>query len=222
MADIYTLSREEALSRLDTRESGLTSEEVERRHAEYGYNEMEKREQKNYFLEYGKQYVTFFALLLEAAAALAFVANLYSPGEGYNVLGVAIIGVVVINATFAFWQEFKAEKTAEALMKLLPTLVTVRRNGNPVKVEAREVTPGDILLLDEGDKIAADALLIEENSLYVNMATLTGESRPVRRKAKPEQRERILDARNIAFAGTTVTSGNGIGVVYAVGKNTEF
>ncbi|MDI6717993.1 MAG: cation-transporting P-type ATPase [Methanomicrobiales archaeon] len=220
--DMYALPREEVLARSGTRESGLTGDEAERRLAEYGFNEIERRQKKNYLAAYGRQYTSFFAILLEAAAALAFVAHLASPQEGYDILGFAIVAVVIVNASFAFWQEYKAEKTVEALMRLLPALVTVRRDGVPAKVEARRVVPGDLLLLDEGDKIAADAVLIEANSLYVNMATLTGESRPVRRTAGPEPREQILDARNVAFAGTTVTSGNGVGVVFATGKDTQF
>jgi sodium/potassium-transporting ATPase subunit alpha len=219
---MYTLSKEEVLARLETTESGLSKEEVDQRLQKYGNNEIERRAEKNYFIEYGKQYTQFFAILLEVAAVLSFIADFYAPGEGYDILGFAIIGAVIVNATFAFWQEYKAEKTVEALMKLLPSLVTVRRDGTIEKVEARALVPGDILILDEGDKIAADAVLLEVNSLYINLATLTGESRPVRRSDRPEERDRILDARNIVFAGTTVTSGNGIGVVFATGGSTEF
>jgi len=210
------------LARLNTSLSGLEASDAERRLGEFGPNELEKRRRKNYFQEYLRQYFAFFALLLEVAAALSFVANRYSPGEGYEILSYAILGAVFINATFAFWQEYKADKTVEALLKLIPRMVKVRRAGRIEELDAKELVPGDILVVDEGDRIGADAVLLEANSLYVNMAALTGEAEPARRIAEADASEEILDAKNILFAGTTVASGNGIGVVFATGGETEF
>lgn len=220
--NLYSLPKEEILSRLNTSESGLGEAEAAQRLAEAGPNEIEKRRKKNYVREYVRQYAQFFAVLLEVAAVLSFVAEYYSPGEGYDILGFAILGAVVVNATFAFWQEYKADKTVEALLKLIPALVEVQRAGEIREVDARTVVPGDILIIEEGDRIAADAVVIEANSLYVNNATLTGEARPTRRVDAPDTSESILDARNVVFAGTTVTSGNGRAVVDATGANTEF
>ncbi len=219
---IFTLSRHEVLSHLDTREEGLHESEVNTRLKTFGYNEIEKKKRKNYALEYAKQYANFFAVLLEVAAALSFLADFYSPGEGYIILGFAVLGAVVVNATFTFWQEYQADKTVEALLKLIPPLVSVRRDGAVKKVEAGTVVPGDILILEEGDKIAADAVVLEANSLYANMATLTGESRPAKRVTEPSTAKRLLEARNVVFAGTTVVSGNGVAAVFATGTTTEF
>ncbi|HPR66978.1 MAG TPA: cation-transporting P-type ATPase [Methanothrix sp.] len=210
------------LARLNTSLSGLEIGDAERRLEEFGQNEIEKRRQKNYFKEYLKQYLAFFALLLEVAALLSFVANRYSPGEGYDILSYAILGAVFINATFAFWQEYKADKTVEALRKLIPSMVKVRRAGRIEEVDAKYLVPGDILVVDEGDRIGADAVLLEANTLRVNMAALTGEAEPAKRVAEADASEEILDARNVLFAGTTVTSGNGIAVVFATGGETEF
>ncbi len=218
---IHTLPKDEVLARLETRETGLSSDEAAERLKQYGYNIVGERRRKNYVLEYGRQYTQFFALLLEIAAALSFVADYYSPGEGYDILGFAIIGAVIINATFTFWQEYKAERTMEALKKLIPSLATVMRNGTIERIDAKLQVPGDILLLGEGDRIAADAVVLEGYSLYINISTLTRESRPVRRTAEPSETERVLDARNVVFAGTTVVSGNGVAAVYATGKATE-
>jgi sodium/potassium-transporting ATPase subunit alpha len=210
------------LDALQTTESGLSSGEAERRLSTYGANEIGKREKKNYFRMYIIQYTHFFAVLLEIAALLSFVANTFSPGEGYDILGWAIFGAVIINASFAFWQEYKADKTVEALLRLIPTIVNVRRDGKLYEITAGQLVPGDIILLEEGDRVAADAIILGENSLYLNNATLTGESRPQRRFAGTDQSESLLDAKNVVLAGTSVTSGNGYGVVFATGMETEF
>ena len=210
------------LARLNTSLSGLEIGDAERRLEEFGPNETERRRQKNYFKEYLKQYLAFFALLLEVAAILSFVANRYSPGEGYDILSYAILGAVFINATFAFWQEYKADKTVEALRKLIPSMVKVRRAGRVEEVDSKYLVPGDILVVEEGDRIGADAVLLEANLLRVNMAALTGEAEPAKRAAEADASEEILDARNVLFAGTTVTSGNGLAVVFATGGETEF
>jgi sodium/potassium-transporting ATPase subunit alpha len=210
------------LARLNTSLSGLEIGDAEKRLEEFGPNEIEKRRRKNYFKEYLKQYLAFFALLLEVAAVLSFVANRYSPGEGYDILSYAILGAVFINATFAFWQEYKADKTVEALRKLIPRMVKVRRAGRIEEVDAKDLVPGDILVVDEGDRIGADAVLLEANSLRVNMAALTGEAEPAKRAAEADASEEILDAKNVLFAGTTVASGNGLAAVFATGGETEF
>jgi len=219
---LYSFPSDVVLARLNTSISGLDESEARRRFKEFGPNELEKRRRKNYLKEYLRQCLQFFALLLEVAAALSFVANFYSPGEGYDILSFAILGAVFINATFAFWQEYKADKTVEALLKLIPSMVRVRRGGRVEVVDAKELVPGDVLIVDEGDRIGADAVLFEANSLYVNTAALTGEAQPARRIAEADASEDILDAKNVIFAGTTIASGNGLGIVFATGKETEF
>jgi len=220
--DFHSLSREKLFASLNSGYAGLDEPEVQRRLKEYGKNEIEKRKRKRYLKEYLVQYTQFFAVVLELAAVLSFVADSYSPGEGYDILGYAILGAVIINATFAFWQEYKADKTIDALLKLIPSLVQVRRKGVITKTDATLLVPGDILIVEEGDRIGADAVIIEANSLHVNIATLTGESRPVSRTAEPEGGIAPPDARNVLLAGTTVVSGNAIAVVYATGQVTEF
>ncbi|QYZ80302.1 cation-transporting P-type ATPase [Methanofollis formosanus] len=219
---IYAGDREELYARTESREEGLTGAEAAERLGVHGPNVIQKREKKNYFRVYLRQYTQFFAVLLEVAAVLSLIADASAPGEGYDILGYAIAGAVVINATFAFWQEYKADQTVEALLRLMPSMVTVRREDVAETVDAREVVPGDVLLLEEGDRIAADAVLTGVNSLYVDLSTLTGESRPRHRTAEPSIAASVLEARNVVFAGTTVTSGNGTAVVYATGRKTEF
>ena len=202
--------------------SGLTPAEATRRLEEFGPNTLQRAEKKNYIAAYLRQYMQFFAVLLEVAAALSFVADHYSPGEGSDILAIAILCAVFINATFSFWQEYKADKAMEALLKLMPTLVHVLRGEKTLQIDSKELVPGDIILLEEGDKVAADVVLTEATSLYVNMAALNGESNPSQRFPEAEEGRRVLERRDMVFAGTTVVSGSGSGVVSATGQATEF
>lgn len=219
---LFTQEKAEVLRTLKTSEQGLTTSQVSRRQKEFGPNVLEKEEEKNYFLSYLKQYIQFFALLLETAAILSFVADYYAPNQGNNILGYAILGAVIINATFSFWQEYRADKAMAALLKLMPTMVTVRRNNAITTIDSKELTTGDILMLVEGDKVAADAVVLASTSLYLNLSPLTGESRPAARNNQPSQQTNSLQAKNMVFAGATVTAGNGVAVVSAIGNATEF
>ena len=219
----YRLEREQLYQKFRTQAEGLSPKEAARRLADFGPNTIEGGKKKRYLKEYFGHYLQFFALLLEAAAFLAFIANHYAPNEGNDILGYAILIAVVINATFTFWQEYKADKAMEALLKLMPTMVTLLRGGGTLTIDARELVPGDILLLEEGDRIAADAVLTVNTGLYINTSALNGESTPSRRELDGDsQAGSALDARNMVFAGTSVVSGSGSAVVIATGQATEF
>ena len=221
--DVYNISKEELLKKFHTKETGLSAKDSSRRLIDFGANEIQSGKKKNYLKEYFRQYIQFFAILLEVASLLALVADKYVPNEGNDILAYAIIIAVFINATFAFWQEYKADKAMEALVRLMPTMVTVMRDSNTEIIDAKELVPGDIIVLEEGNKIAADAVLIENNTLYINTSALNGESRPSRRELQGNKSiARALDARNMVFAGTTVVSGSGLAVVIATGQATEF
>lgn len=220
--NLFNLEKTALLRQLKTSEEGLTARQVEQRRREFGPNILEKAARKNYLLNYLAQYSQFFAILLETAAVLSFVADHYVPNEGSDMLGYAIIGAVFINATFTFWQEYRADKAMEALLKLMPTMVTVRRRGEIVSVASPELMPGDIMLLEAGDKVAADGILLECNSLYLNLSALTGESAPAARTLDSGNARRNLEAKNMVFAGTTVVSGRGVAVTSGTGSTTEF
>jgi len=137
----------------------------------------------------------------------------------------AIVIVILINGLFSYWQEYQAERAAEALQALLPHQVTVRRENKERLVSATEVVPGDILLLGEGVAIPADARIIFSQGLRVDMSSLTGESRPVPRNAQSVRNTAQLSTfgmPNLAFAGTCVASGRGEAAVFATGMDTEF
>jgi sodium/potassium-transporting ATPase subunit alpha len=222
MTHLFSLDRQSVLLQLQSSENGLDSEQVAKRLLESGPNELATVAAKNYLLAYLHLYTNFFAVLLEVAALLSFIADHYSPGQGSDTLGYAILGAVVINATFTFWQEYRADKAMEELLKLMPAKITLRRNGQIVSATAREIVPGDIMLLEEGDKVAADGILIEANSLYLNLSSLTGESAPVARSLLAGAARLTQEAKNMVFAGTSVFSGSGVAVASATGNETEF
>ncbi len=125
------------------------------------------------------EFVHLFALILWAAAGLAFIADHLHPGEGMDALGVAIIGVIALNGLFSFWQVYQAERAFASLQQLLPTQATVVRGGVALALPAPDVVPGDIVHLAAGDRVPADCRLIEAFDVRVDTSTLTGESRSV-------------------------------------------
>ncbi len=220
--DLNRLSIDEALNRLDTGSGGLSADEARRRLAQFGRNVLIEPGRYSLVRGFARQFIHFLALLLWIAAALSFTADFMRPGEGMATLGWAILGVIVINAFFAFWQEFKAERAFQALHRLLPDKAWVARGGQSVEVSRSEIVPGDLLILEEGERVSADARLIEATGMRVDNAALTGESKPKRRTAEATEDGHWLDSPNLVFAGTTVLSGHGRAVVFATGMRSEF
>jgi len=218
---INNLTTEEVFRSLVTTEQGLSEEEAALRLREFGYNEISEVKKTHLMVRFLGQFTHFLAILLWIAAFMSFLSEYLHPGEGMLHLGLAIVAVIVINAAFTFIQEYRAEKALEALKKLLPFYVKVLREGKEKDILGREAVPGDVILLSEGDKVPADARLIETAGLKVNHAALTGESEPLLRNTDPFPGE-IVDSPNIAFAGTTVISGSGRAIVFATGMKTEF
>ena len=219
----FKLNKAQLFEKFHTSENGLESLDAARRLRDFGSNELQDSKKKSYVKEYLKQYIQFFAILLEVAALLAFIANSYVPNEGNDILGYAIIMAVFINATFTFWQEYKADRAMEALLRLMPTMVSVVRSGKKGTIDAKGLVPGDIVVLEEGDKIAADAVIIRSTELYINTSALNGESKPSKREDKSNNNiSRALDAKNMVFAGTSVVSGSARALVVATGQATEF
>jgi calcium-translocating P-type ATPase len=205
---------ERLLRELGTRPEGLSEREAERRLVRYGRNELVRRGGRRWPREVANQLTHPLALLLWVAAGLAFAA-------GTPVLGEAIVAVVVLNAAFAFAQERQAERAIEALRRYLPQEATVLREGRRRSVSASELVPGDVLLLAEGDRISADARLLE-GALDVDLSTLTGESQPVYRSAELRDTEGpLIDARDLVFSGSTCVGGEATALVFRTGMQTE-
>lgn len=153
---IANLSVAEALESLRTTEEGLSNDEAQRRLKEFGYNKLEEIKRQSILLLFLREFTHFFAIILWVAAGLAFWAETQEPGEGMFPLGVAILGVILINGVFSFWQEYRAERAIAALTKLLPQQALVYRDGKMQTVSAEILVPGDCLVLEEGDNVPAD------------------------------------------------------------------
>jgi len=218
--DEHSISLEELLSRLASSAGGLSRGEAAQRLSQYGPNTFEARERVPLYRRFGKHLFNFFAILLWTGALLAFASERLSPGMGSLYIGLAIAGVVVINAVFAFIQEYESERIIESFRKMMPDTIDALRDGARQTVPAEGVVPGDVIFLEEGDRVPADGRLIEENTLKVDHSSLTGESEPKLRKLVCTH-ENILESRNMVFSGTTVQSGNGKALVYATGMSSH-
>ncbi|MFF4873100.1 cation-translocating P-type ATPase [Streptomyces sp. NPDC000961] len=199
---------------LDTGPDGLSTREAARRLAVHGPNEVRRKAHSSFVRELTGQLVHPLALLLWAAAALAFVADL-------GVLGWAILAVIAVNAAFALLQERQAERAVETLARYLPEHALAVRGGRPLTVEVRDLVPGDVIVLEEGDKVPADAR-VTEGGVEVDLSMLTGESVPAERMAAEGLLGvPLIEEPNLVFSGTTCVEGQARAIVFATGDRTE-
>ena len=202
---------------MKTQMEGLSGQEAALRLKDYGFNILGQIEGKSIWIRFLANFVHLMAMLLWIAGGVALIAQLPQ-------MAIAIWTVNVINGIFSFWQEFKAEKATEAMRRMLPSIARVMRDGAVQQIPAQELVPGDIVLLSEGDRVSADVRLVMEAELRVDQSTLTGESMSVRKTHEAVVNSRLtrIEIPNIVFAGTSVVSGTGTGVVIATGMQTEF
>lgn len=195
--------------------TGLLSEEVKKRISKYGLNELDEGEKQSALLLFFSQFKDFMVLVLLAATLISGLLGEY-------IDAIAIIAIVIINGFLGFFQERKAEKSLSALKELSAPQVSVLREGQWVKVPSKDIVIGDILKFTSGDRIGADVRVIESRSLEIEESALTGESVPVSKHIDPltTVNPGIGDMENIAFMGTMITRGSGIGVVVATGMKT--
>jgi calcium-translocating P-type ATPase len=194
--------------------NGLSSREAERRLIVKGPNELQRRGGPRWPRELAEQFTHPLALLLWAAAVLALVA-------GIEAVAIAIVVVIVLNAVFAFAQQMQAERAVEALQEFLPPHARVVRDGERQPIDAVDLVPGDLLLVEEGERVSADARLLS-GAVEVDLSALTGESEPVLRSAELVDHDvPLLEARDLLFSGTTCTGGEAQAIVYETGMGTE-
>src|SRR3990172_5554773 len=211
------LTKEEIFAELNTRQTGLTEEEARRRFHAVGPNILKRVAGKHLLYDFLHNLTNLFAILLWLGGILAFIA-------GMPELGWAIFLVIIINAAFSFWQEYKAERAVEALQRLLPQKVKVIRDGKEKEIPGNELVLGDIILLSEGNSIPADGRLVEADDMRIDNSPLTGESRPVYKMAESLENGKNFiwtEIPNLIFAGTGVLSGIGKAVITATGMDTE-
>lgn len=197
---------------------GLTSKEAEKRLKIYGKNELVKRKKISPLKIFFNQFSDFMTIIL-------LLATFFSLCMGETIEALTIIFIVFLNAVLGFWQEFKTEKTLEALKNLAAPTAMVIREGNHLIIPAAEVVPGDIIIVEAGNRVPADAVLIEAKNLTTDESMLTGESIPVEKEASKKsflrKAEETPTSNQTIFMGTSITSGKGIGIVINTGMNTE-
>ena len=219
---IHQLAVPDALASLKSGLAGLSDAEAQRRLAEFGANEVEEVVHEALLLTFAREFVHFFAIILWIAAGLAFFAEWREPGQGMATLGFAIVGVILINGVFSFWQAYRAGRPLAALKKLLPNATKVVRSDAVRQIPAAELVPGDVILLEAGDILPADCRLVEAFSVRVNNATVTGESLPASRDAEACDEPEPMHSRNTLLAGTSLVSGEAKALVFATGSHSAF
>jgi magnesium-transporting ATPase (P-type) len=213
---IYTLRPADVYKSLETSPQGLSNEEAQARRSLYGENILHEQVRTPEYQKILEQFIYPQTLLLLAIGFISLFLDV--------VLGVVILSLVLVNGFLSYWRERRAMQAIEKLQKVLPDFAHVLRGGEDLHIPSREVVPGDLLVLAEGDNIPADARVIEEYGLRANNATLTGESMPSRRVADASLTTGISDLErpNLIFAGTSVQSGTGRAIVHATGMLTQF
>lgn len=216
MLKFHQMNKEEVEKTLHTNiTNGLARKEAQQKRDKFGWNELSEGERQSAILLFFSQFKDFMVLVLLAATLISGLLGEYLDA-------VAIMVIVLINGFLGFIQENKAEKSLQALKNLSAPQVTVLRDGEWQKINSKEVVPGDILRFASGDRIGADMRIIAANNLEIEESALTGESIPAPKNTEPisEPNPPLGDLANMAFKGTLVTRGNGIGIVTATGMAT--
>ncbi len=212
----HSMDDEAVLEALKTSPTGLNEQEAQSRLSQFGYNELKERKGVTPLQIFLNQFKDVFVIMLIVATVISFLI-------GEFVDGATIAAIVILNSIVGFFQEYRSEKAIEAMKKLTAPKARMLRDGREMIVPAREIVPGDILLLEAGDRVGADARAIEVVDLKTDEAVLTGESTPVDKNLGPvDEKAPVADRINSLFMATHVTYGRGKAVVTSTGMNTEF
>jgi P-type Ca2+ transporter type 2C len=210
-----SISQEQVFSELKSTKSGLDGSQVSERKVKYGLNELKETKKKSPLAIFLGQFENLLVMLLIVAIGISVAVG--------AIVDASVIAVIVIaNAVLGFVQEYRAEKAMQALKKLSAPQALVFRDGKEKKIPAKDIVPGDIVVLQEGDRVPAGCRLLEAFSLQVDESALTGESTPVEKQVGvlPEKTA-LADRKNLVFMNTVITRGRGTAVVIATGMNTE-
>ncbi len=215
--DWAALKVEDVIKALKTdQEKGLSSKEAEKRLKKYGLNQLQKYKKATWYEVLARQFIDVLIIILLIAAGISILI-----GEIGDAL--TILAIVILNGILGFVQEWKAEKAIEALQKMLSPKAKVIRDGKQIEIDSKYIVPGDIVVLQIGDKVPADLRLIEAINLKADESPLTGESVPVHKSVEPVKPGTSLAAKSsMAWMGTSIVNGVGKGVVVATGMETEF
>ncbi len=213
--NFHQVTSEEALNHLSSGINGLTEKEAEERLVQYGPNEIRRERGVSPIRIFLSQFNSFIVYILIAAVFVSFILHEYIDSA-------VIIVILIVNALLGFFQEYRAEKAIESLKKMAALQATVIRDGSKKRIDSNRLVPGDMIAFESGDRIPADARLIEEYELEVIESSLTGESHSVSKDSTPIADTSTLgDMKNMVFGGTNVTSGSGKAVVVRTGMQTE-
>jgi Ca2+-transporting ATPase len=212
----YCLTIEEVLKKLDVDLKGLNSSVVQERQKKHGLNELPYKEAPGFVVIFLRQFLSPLIYILLASALISFFLG-HTTDSGF------ITFVLFLNATIGTIQEYNAEKSAQALSKIVPSKSLVIREDELIEINSNELVPGDIVILHSGDKVPADMRLIDSQSLVIDESLLTGESIPVTKDATISLDENTVvgDRSNMAFAGTIVNRGKATAVVTKTGLHTQ-
>jgi Ca2+-transporting ATPase len=209
------LTQEQVLLHLDSSRDGLREEEIPIRQKRYGKNELREGKKRSPVAIIAKQFASPLILILVAATIISAVL-------GETLDAVIIIIIVVLAAVVGFVQEYRSEKAIVALRQITSPIAGVIRNRRHTTIRSEDIVPGDIIVFSQGDRVPADAYLLECHSLQTNEASLTGESMPVEKNTQPCKVDTpVPDRKNVVYSGTIVTLGRGTAAVFATGHNTE-
>ena len=212
----HAVAADEVLRRLDTNvQSGLSAADVQQRLEKYGHNRLPEGRKQGPFMRFLQQFNNILVYVLLGAGFVKLMVGLWLDAS-------IILAVVVLNALLGFFQEGKAEKALDSIRNMLSAEARTVRGGETRLVPSEDLVPGDIVLLESGDKIPADMRLIDVKNLRTEEAALTGKSVPIDKTTEPvSERATVGDREGMAFSGTLVASGRGTGVVVATGDSTE-
>ncbi len=213
---MHTIKLEEVYKKLNSRETGLTSDEATKRLEKYGKNILPRKKADSFFKIFCKELLDPIVLLLVVTVIFSFIV-----GEITD--AIAIIFIILVDLFLGTFQEWKAEKNADSLSNIIKDTSKVIRNGKEIEIDSELLVPGDIIILESGDKLSADMRIIEAHNLTVNESILTGESINVSKLPGVIVKENtsLSLMSNMLFAGTTVTTGRGIAIVCSTGISTE-
>jgi len=215
--DYTGLPIEAVFEKLKASEKGLQEEDAQDRLKEYGYNEPAKKKKRTILIQILSKFVNPLVIVL-------IIIGAFSLFFGEKISAVLVFAMVLMSVFLSFIQEYRSGKEAEKLSEMVLATATVYRDGKPKEIKIREIVPGDIVDLSAGDMIPADLRIISCKDLFINQASLTGESFPLEKiaGALQNQSNAVTELRNIAFMGSSVVSGTALGVVIKTGINTQF
>jgi len=217
MKDVAVLDVKEVFEALETSPKGLTSEEAKKRLAKYGLNILVEKRRTPVAYKFLTHLKDLFSVLLIFASVLSAIVGMWDMSS-------MILAVVIANTVFSLFQEWRAEKAMETLKSWMPEYAKAFRDGELKKILVKEIVPGDVILLEEGDRVPADSRLVQAFDLWTNNVPLTGESEPQPRTTEPVTIEdnAYLDVPNLVFMSTSISKGQGKAVVVKTGKSTKF